>query len=42
MIDYAQESRRGRRAGERINSVVLVEEGKVEQRIKRESNNLDM
>ena len=42
MIDYAQESRQGRRAGKRVNLVVLVEEGEVEQRIKQDSNNLDV
>ena len=30
IIDYAQESGRGGRAGERVNSVVLVEHGEVE------------
>jgi superfamily II DNA helicase RecQ len=30
MIDYAQESGRGGRAGERVDLVVLVEQGEVE------------
>ncbi|KAF2633122.1 hypothetical protein BU25DRAFT_445050 [Macroventuria anomochaeta] len=42
MIDYAQESRRGGRAGERVDSVVLVEKGEVEQTMKQKSGDLDM
>ena len=42
IIDYAQESGRGGRAGERVNSVVLVKHGEVERTIKQKSDNLDV
>ena len=34
MIDYAQESGRGGRAGKRVDAVVLVEKGEVERTMK--------
>ncbi|KAI1516665.1 RecQ family helicase [Pyrenophora tritici-repentis] len=42
MIDYAQESGRGGRAGERVDAVVLVEKGEVERTIKQKSSDLDV
>jgi hypothetical protein len=42
MIDYAQETGRGGRAGERVASVVLVEHGKVERVMKQKSEDLDV
>ena len=42
MIDFAQESGRGGRAGERVDSVVLVEHGEVERTMKRKSDDLDV
>jgi hypothetical protein len=42
MIDYAQESGRGGRAGEVVDSVILVEEGEVEYRLGRDSRSIDM
>lgn len=42
MIDYAQESGRGGRAGERIDSVVLVEKGEVQRTMKQKSDDLDV
>jgi superfamily II DNA helicase RecQ len=42
MIDYAQESRRGGQAGKRVDSVVLVEQGEVEQTMKQRRDDLDV
>jgi superfamily II DNA helicase RecQ len=42
MIDYAQESGRGGRAGERVDSVVLVEHGEAERTMKQKSDDLDV
>ena len=42
MIDYAQESGRGGRAGERVDAVVLVEKGEVERTMKQKSGDLDV
>ena len=42
IINYAQESRQGRQASKRVDAVVLVEKGKVEQTIKQKSSNLDV
>jgi superfamily II DNA/RNA helicase len=42
MIDYAQESGRGGRAGERVDSVVLVEKGEVERTMKQKSDDIDV
>jgi hypothetical protein len=42
MIDYAQETGRGGRAGERVCSVVLVEHGRVEWTMKQKSEDLDV
>jgi superfamily II DNA helicase RecQ len=42
MIDYAQESGRGGRAGERVDSVILVEHGEVERTMERMSEDLDV
>jgi len=42
MIDYAQESGRGGRAGERVDSVILVEQGEVERTMQRKSEDLDV
>jgi superfamily II DNA helicase RecQ len=42
MIDYAQESGRGGRAGERVDSVVVVEQGEVERTMQRKSEDLDV
>jgi len=40
MIDFAQESGRGGRAGETLDSVVIVEDGEVERAMKQKSNDL--
>ncbi|KIV98738.1 uncharacterized protein PV09_09460 [Verruconis gallopava] len=42
MIDYAQESGRGGRAGEATDSVIIVEEGAVEQRIANSNGSADV
>lgn len=42
MVDYAQESGRGGRAGERVDSVVLVEKGEMERTMKQESGDFDV
>jgi superfamily II DNA helicase RecQ len=42
MTDYAQESGRGRRAGKRFDSVILVEHGEVEQTMKQKNDDLDV
>jgi superfamily II DNA helicase RecQ len=42
MIDFAQESGRGGRAGERVDSVIVVEEGEVERTIARKGEDLDV
>jgi superfamily II DNA helicase RecQ len=42
MIDYAQESGRGGRAGEMVDAVVLVEKGEVERTMKQKSGDLDV
>jgi len=42
MIDYAQESGRGGRAGERVDSVILVEYSEVERTMERKSEDLDI
>lgn len=42
MIDYAQESGRGGRAGERVDSVIVVEHGEVERIIEQKSDDLDV
>jgi superfamily II DNA helicase RecQ len=42
MIDYAQESGRGGRAGERVDSVILVEQGEVERTMQGKSDDLDV
>ena len=42
MIDYAQESGRGGRAGKRVDAVVLVEKGEVERTMKQKSGDLDV
>ncbi|KAG9201348.1 hypothetical protein G6514_005720, partial [Epicoccum nigrum] len=40
MIDFAQESGRGGRAGETLDSVVIVEDGEVERAMKQKSDDL--
>ncbi|KAI9882030.1 MAG: hypothetical protein M1823_006233, partial [Watsoniomyces obsoletus] len=42
MIDFAQESGRGGRAGERVDSVILVEKGEVERTMEQKSEDLDV
>lgn len=42
MIDYAQESGRGGRAGELVDSVIVVERGEVERRLRREEGSVDI
>lgn len=42
MIDYAQESGRGGRAGETTDSVILVEDGQVEARLAKSSGLIDV
>jgi superfamily II DNA helicase RecQ len=42
MTDFAQASRRRGRGGEAFNMVVVVEQGEVEKRMERESDNLDV
>jgi hypothetical protein len=42
MIDYAQESGRGGRGGEVVDSVILIEEGEVEYRLGRDSGSIDV
>jgi hypothetical protein len=42
MIDFAQASGRGGRGGEAFNVVVVVEQGEVEKRMERESDDLDV
>ena len=42
IINYAQESRRGGRASERVNSIIIVEQAKVEHTMQQKSNNLDV
>lgn len=42
MIDYAQESGRGGRAGERVDSVIVVEQGEVERTMQRKNEDLDV
>jgi len=42
MIDYAQESGRGGRNGEVVSSIIVVEEGQVEQKMKQSGGNVDV
>jgi superfamily II DNA helicase RecQ len=42
MIDFAQESGRGGRAGERVDSVLVVEQGEVERTMARKGEDLDV
>lgn len=42
MIDFAQESGRGGRGGERVDSVIVVEHGEVERRMKQKEEDLDV
>ncbi|KAF2179188.1 P-loop containing nucleoside triphosphate hydrolase protein [Zopfia rhizophila CBS 207.26] len=42
MIDYAQESGRGGRAGETVDSVIMVEDGQVEARLQKNSGSIDV
>jgi superfamily II DNA or RNA helicase len=42
MIDYAQESGRGGRAGETVDSVILVEEGEVEYKLDKRGESIDV
>ena len=42
MIDFAQESGRGGRAGELVDSVIIVEEGAVERRLARSRGMVDV
>lgn len=42
MIDYAQESGRGGRAGERVDPVILVEQGEVGRTMRQRSDDLDV
>ena len=42
MIHHEQESGQGRRAGERVDSVVAVGRGKVERTMKQKSDDLDL
>lgn len=42
MIDFAQESGRGGRGGERVESMILVEMGTVERRMKEEREKIDI
>ena len=41
-MDYAQESGRGGRAGERVDSVILVEQDEVERTMRQRSDDLDV
>jgi superfamily II DNA helicase RecQ len=42
MIDFAQESGRGGRAGETVDSVIVVEDGQVEARVQKNSDSVDV
>jgi hypothetical protein len=42
MIDFAQESGRGGRGREVVDSVILVEHGKVERRLLQEADKIDV
>ena len=42
MIDYAQESRRGGRAGETTDSIILMEDGQVEARLAKSSGSINV
>lgn len=42
MIDYAQESGRGGRAGETVDSVIIVEEGEVEYKLDKNNGSIDV
>jgi hypothetical protein len=42
MIDFAQESGRGGRAGERVDLVIIVERGEVERTMQQKSEDLDV
>jgi superfamily II DNA helicase RecQ len=42
MIDFAQESGRGGRVGELVDSVIVVEEGEVERTMKQKEDELDV
>jgi superfamily II DNA helicase RecQ len=42
MIDFAQESGRRGRAGEAVDSVIVVEEGEVERTMKRKEEDIDV
>jgi len=42
MIDFAQESGRGGRAGETVDSTIIVEQGEVEDRLAREEGSVDV
>lgn len=42
MIDFAQESGRGGRAGELVDSVIIVEKGEVERQLEREKGSIDV
>jgi superfamily II DNA helicase RecQ len=42
MLDYAQESGRGGRAGEQVDAVVVVEEGEVEEAMRKKSEDIDV
>ncbi|KAF2274063.1 uncharacterized protein EI97DRAFT_345540, partial [Westerdykella ornata] len=42
MIDYVQESGHGGRAGERVDSIILVEQGEVEHTMEQKSEDLDV
>jgi superfamily II DNA helicase RecQ len=42
MIDFAQESGRGGRAGEMVDSVIVVEDGQVERRVRENSDSIDV
>jgi hypothetical protein len=42
MIDYAQESGRGGRAGEAVDSVIVVEDGEVEAKLRKNSGSVDV
>ena len=42
MIDYAQESGRGGRAGEVVDSVILIEEGEVDYRLGKDTGAIDV
>ena len=42
MIDFAQESRRGGRAGETVDAVIIVEEKQVQRRVRENSGSIDV